>query len=205
MKVLVINGSPHEHGTTMAALDQMIGVFREEGVEVEYLQIGQEAIRGCTACGACRKLGKCMYDDSVNKASAILKEADGIVVGTPVYYASANGTVVSFLDRLFFSMPFDPTMKVACAIGVARRGGLTSTMDQLNKYFTKSSMPLATTNYWNGVHGHNYEEAQQDEEGLHGMRELARNMVFLMRSIALGKEKYGLPVKEKKPITNFIR
>ena len=204
MKVLVINGSPREGGNTDIALCELEKTFAEEGVETVRLNIGKEAIRGCISCGACAKLGKCAMDDIVNRAADILRECDGMVVGSPVYFASANGTVVSFLDRLFYSAPYDKTMKVGASVAVARRGGTSATFDELNKYFTISGMPVASSQYWNSVHGCRRGEAAQDAEGLQTMRTLARNMTFLMKSIALGREKYGLPEKEPHVSTNFI-
>ena len=205
MKVLMINGSPHARGTTWTALHEMEKIFLAEGVEVEMLQVGHLPIRGCTACRKCRELGKCVFDDLVNEAAEKLAECDGLVVGSPVYYASANSTLTAFLDRLFFSCPHDLTMKVGASVAAARRGGLTATFDQLNKYFTISGMPVASGQYWNGIHGNNREEAEQDGEGMQMMRTLARNMAFLMKSIQLGKEAYGLPEKEPRVGTNFIR
>lgn len=205
MKVLMINGSPHAKGNTSIALGEMEKIFAEEGIETEILNIGNKDIRGCIACNSCKKTGKCVFDDAVNEAAEKLKEADGLVVGTPVYVGSANGTTVTFLDRLFYSTAFDKTMKVGAAVACARRGGLTATFDELNKYFTVSGMPVASSQYWNGVHGTVPGEAIQDEEGLQIMRTLARNMSFLMKSIALGKEKYGLPEKEQRIVTSFVR
>ena len=205
MKVLLINGSPRVGGNTGIALDEMVKVFSAEGIETDVMQIGNKAIRGCMACGACAKAGKCVFDDEVNIAAEKLKEADGLVVASPVYYASANGTLVSFLDRLFQSAKFDKTMKVGASVAVARRGGCSATFDELNKYFTICGMPVASSQYWNSVHGRIKGEASQDTEGLQTMRTLARNMAFLMKSIALGKEKYGLPFKEDWLPTHFIR
>ena len=205
MKVLIVNGSPHSNGNTAIAIEEMKKVFSDEGVEVEVLHIGNKAIRGCVGCGSCYKTGKCAFDDEVNKAADILRECDGLVLASPVYYASANGTLVSFLDRLFYSSHFDKTMKVGASIVVARRGGISATFDELNKYFTISGMPVASSQYWNGVHGCAQGEANDDAEGLQTMRTLARNMTFLMKSIALGKEKFGLPEKEERVSTNFIR
>ena len=205
MKVLLINGSPRVGGNTGIALDEMVKVFSSEGIETDVMQIGNKAIRGCMACGACAKAGKCVFDDEVNIAAEKLKEADGLVVASPVYYASANGTLISFLDRLFQSAKFDKTMKVGASVAVARRGGCSATFDELNKYFTICGMPVASSQYWNSVHGRIKGEASQDIEGLQTMRTLARNMAFLMKSIALGKEKYGLPSKEDWLPTHFIR
>ena len=205
MKVLFINGSPRMGGNTSIAIDEMVKIFKEEGIETEILNIGNKAIRGCIACYSCAKTGKCAFDDGVNEAAEKFKDADGLVLATPVYYASANGTLVSFLDRLFCSSSFDKTMKVGASIAVARRGGCSATFDELNKYFTISGMPVASSQYWNSVHGRQKGEATQDLEGLQTMRTLARNMTFLMKSIALGKEKFGLPEKEKATPTHFIR
>ena len=205
MKVLMINGSPHKDGNTALALKEMEEIFKSVDVEVEVLQVGSNAIRGCAGCYACTKLGKCAFDDIVNEAAEKFKECDGLVVASPVYYAAPNGTLVSFLDRLFYSSHFDKTMKVGASIAVARRGGCSATFDALNKYFAISGMAIATSQYWNSVHGRNPGEAKGDEEGLQTMRTLARNMVFLMKSIALGKEQFGLPEKETKISTNFIR
>ena len=205
MKVLLINGSPHSEGNTALALREMERVFEAEGVKTEVLHIGNGAIRGCTACGGCAKTGRCVFEDAVNQAAPKLEASDGLVVATPVYFGSANGTVVAFLDRLFYSTHFDKTMKVGVSVVVARRGGLTATFDELNKYFTISGMPVASSQYWNGVHGRAPGEAAQDAEGLQTLRTLARNMTFLMKSIALGKEAYGLPEKEAPARTNFIR
>ena len=205
MKVLMINGSPREGGNTAAALAEMAGTLREEGIEVETVQVGKEAVRGCVACNGCGTLGKCVYDDMVNELAAKFSEADGLVLGSPVYYASANATLSALLDRLFMSSKFDKTMKVGAAVAVARRGGITATFDQLNKYFFISGMPVASGQYWNGVHGRVPGEAVQDLEGMQQMRTLARNMAFLMKSIALGKEAYGLPEREPGIHTNMIR
>ena len=205
MKVLLINGSPREHGNTYTALHEMVKIFEGENIETEIVHIGEKAIRGCVACQNCRKNGKCIYDDEVNELASKFEECDGLVVGSPVYYASANATLVAFLTRLFYSTPLDKTMKVGVAVVAARRGGLSSTFDELNKFFTIAGMPVASGQYWNSIHGRDIGEAEQDAEGLQGMRTLARNMTFLMKSIALGKEKYGLPEKEAPQRTNFIR
>lgn len=205
MKVLLINGSPHAKGSTYTALHEMEKVFAENGIETEIFHVGNQDIRGCIACRSCRKNGKCVFDDAVNEAAAKFEACDGLVVGSPVYYASANGTLIAFLDRLFYSTGFDKTMKVGAGVASARRGGITSTFDELNKYFTITGMPVASGQYWNGIHGNDAGEAVQDEEGMQMIRTLARNMAFLMKSIALGKEKYGLPEKEPVKRTNFIR
>lgn len=205
MKVLMINGSPHKEGNTYIALHEMEKIFSKEGIETEILHIGNREIRGCVACRSCLKNGKCVFEDVVNETAAKFEECDGLVVGSPVYYASANATLVAFLTRLFFSTAFDKTMKVGAAVVAARRGGLSSTFDELNKFFTISGMPVASGQYWNSIHGREIGEAAQDAEGLQGMRTLAANMTFLMKSIALGKEAYGLPEKEAFQRTNFIR
>ena len=205
MKVLMINGSPHAKGNTYVALAEMEKIFLGEGIEVEIVHVGHKAIRGCVACYSCAKTGKCAFDDEVNEIAKKFEEADGLVIGSPVYYASANATLAALLDRLFYSTHFNKTMKVGAAVAAARRGGLTATFDQLNKYFTICGMPVASGQYWNGIHGRMGDEALGDEEGLQTMRTLAKNMAFLMKSIALGKEKYGLPEKEKTIRTNFIR
>ena len=204
MKVLMINGSPRPNGNTSVALREMETVFATEGIETEIIQIGNKPIRGCIACGKCAEQGRCVFDDAVNEIAPKFEACDGLVVGSPVYYASANATLVAFLTRLFFSTPFDKTMKVGAAVAVARRGGLSATFDELNKFFTISGMPVASSQYWNSVHGREPGQAAQDAEGLQTMRTLARNMTFLMRSIELGKEKYGLPEREKFQRTNFI-
>lgn len=205
MEVLLINGSPHAKGSTYTALQEMEQVFRQEGIGTEILHVGNQAVRGCVACGSCAKQGKCVFDDMVNEAAPKFEACDGLVVGSPVYYASANATLIAFLDRLFYSTHFDKTMKVGAGVVSARRGGLSSTFDELNKYFTICGMPVASGQYWNSIHGNNADEACQDAEGLQIMRTLAHNMSFLMKSIALGKEKYGLPEKEAFQRTNFIR
>lgn len=205
VKVLIINGSPRVGGNTSIALNEMVKVFEAEGVEAEVVQIGNKDIRGCIACASCKKNGKCVFDDVVNELAPKFEEADGLVVASPVYFASANATLIACLDRLFYSTGFDKTMKVGASVVVARRGGLSATFDELNKYFTISGMPVASSQYWNSVHGREKGQAEQDAEGLQTMRTLARNMTFLMKSIALGKEKYGLPEKEEWQPTHFIR
>lgn len=205
MKVLMINGSPHANGNTAAALHEMETIFQEQGIETEIVQVGNQAIRGCVACGGCAKTGKCVFADAVNETAPKFEECDGLVVASPVYYASANATLVAFLDRLFYSTRFDKTMKVGASVVAARRGGLSATFDELNKYFTIAGMPVASSQYWNSIHGRTPGEALEDAEGLQTMRTLARNMAFLMKSIALGKKEYGLPEKETGIHTNFIR
>lgn len=205
MKVLMLNGSPRVNGNTLIALKEMEAVFHAEGIETEIIQVGNKNIRGCLACNKCAELGHCVIKDEVNEIAEKFAASDGLVVGTPVYYSSANATLVALLHRMFYSAHFDTTMKVGTAIAAARRGGLTSTFDELNKFFAIAGMPIATGQYWNGIHGRAAGEAAQDPEGLQMMRTLARNMSFLMKAIADAKEKYGLPEKEASVMTNFIR
>ena len=205
MKVLMINGSPRRNGNTAIALGEMEKVFHEEGIETEVVQVGNKDIRGCVACLSCKQKGKCVFDDLVNETAPKFQAADGLVIASPVYYASANGTLISFIDRLFYSTPFDKTMKVGTAVAVARRGGNSATYDELNKYFAISGMPIATGQYWNAVYGAAPGESAQDAEGMQTMRTLARNMAFLMKAIALAKEQYGVPEREPFQRTNFIR
>ena len=205
MKVIIINGSPRHDGNTSLAVNEIVKIFNEQEIETEVCQIGGKNIRGCIACNKCAEIGKCVFSDEVNEIAEKFEKADGLIVASPVYYASANGTIISFLDRLFYSTSFDKTMKVGASVAVARRGGCSSTFDELNKYFTICGMPVASSQYWNSVHGRNKGEAEQDAEGLQTMRVLARNMAFLMKSIALGREKYGLPEKEPWQGTHFIR
>lgn len=205
MKVLLINGSPRVGGNTSIALGEMEKIFQQEGIQVETVQVGNKAIRGCVACLSCVEKGKCVFDDLVNETAPKFAEADGLVIASPVYYASANGTLISFIDRLFYSTPFDKTMKVGAAVAVARRGGVSATYDELNKYFAISGMPIAAGQYWNAVYGAAKGEAREDAEGMQTMRTLARNMAFLMKAIALGKERYGVPEREPFQRTNFIR
>lgn len=205
MKVLAINGSPRVDGNTNLALNEMKKIFDAEGIDFEIVQLGTKDVHGCIACNQCRRTGKCVFDDIVNELAPRFEAADGLVVASPVYYASANATLIACLDRLFYSTRFDKTMKVGASVVCARRGGCSSTFDELNKYFTISSMPIASSQYWNSVHGGAPGDAAQDAEGLQTMRTLARNMTFLMKSIALGKEAYGLPEREPMQRTNFIR
>ena len=205
MKVLILNGSPRKGGNTSIALDEMVKIFEADGIEAEVVQVGNKAVRGCIACGTCAEKGKCVFDDVVNELAPKFEAADGLVIASPVYYGSANATLIACLDRLFYSTSFDKTMKVGASVVVARRGGLSATFDELNKYFLISSMPLAASQYWNSVHGREPGQAAQDAEGLQTMRVLARNMAFLMKGIALAKEKYGMPEKEAWQPTHFIR
>lgn len=205
MKVLMINGSPRSDGNTAAALSEMEKIFVQEGVVTEVVHVGNKDIRGCIGCRKCSSAGKCVFDDLVNETAPKFEVCDGLVVGSPVYYASANATLVAFLTRLFYSTNFDKTMKVGAAVAAARRGGLSATFDELNKFFAISGMPIASSQYWNSIHGAAAGEAAQDAEGLQTMRTLARNMVFLMRGVALAKKEYGLPEKEIPQRTNFVR
>ena len=205
MKVLLINGSPRRNGCTFTALSEVEKTLHREGIETELVQLGAKAVQGCIACGRCKTLGRCVFDDLVNETAPQLEAADGLVVGSPVYYASANGSLIAFLDRLFYSTPFDKTMKAGAAVLSCRRGGASASFDELNKYFTISGMPVVSSQYWNSVHGNTPEEVGQDLEGLQIMRTLGRNMAFLVKSIALGREKLGLPEKEPRVSTNFIR
>ena len=202
-KVLLINGSPHEHGCTAAALDEMASVFQKEGIETEILQIGTKNIRGCMACRSCWKTGKCVFDDIVNETAEKFEAADGLVVGSPVYYSSPNGSLISFLDRLFYSTRFSKHMKVGAAVVSCRRGGNTASFDVLNKYFTISGMPVAPSTYWNMVHGFSAEDVEKDHEGLQTMRNLARNMAFMIRAFADARDRYGYPEVETGAYTSF--
>ena len=205
MKVLIINGSPRTGGNTALAMAEMEKIFIQEGIDVESVQLGTREIRGCIGCGGCYRSGKCVFDDLVNELAAKFEAADGLVIASPVYYASANGSLIALLDRLFYSTHFSKAMKVGASVAVARRGGCSATFDQLNKYFTISGMPVASSQYWNSVHGARPGEAAEDGEGLQTVRTLARNMAFLMKSIALGRERYGIPQREPGIHTNFIR
>lgn len=205
-KVLILNGSPKANGNTAIALQEVEKALQSQGIETETIHVGHLAIRGCIGCGRCRELGKCVFDDAVNKVAPLFEQADGLLLGTPVYYASPAGTLVSFLDRLFFSTPFSKSMKVGAAVCVARRGGLTATYDMLHKYFGISNMPIATSRYWNQVHGQTPGQVAEDAEGMQCMRQLGLNMAFLIKSVALGKERFGLPtLDEELAWTNFVR
>ena len=202
-KVILLNGSPHSNGCTAAALAEMIKVFQEEGIETELVHVGNRDIRGCISCGRCSKTGKCVFDDLVNQVAPEFEKADGLVVGSPVYYGSPNGTILSFMDRLFYSTSFSKHMKVGAAVVSCRRGGNTASFDVLNKYFTISSMPVVSSTYWNQVHGFKADDVRKDLEGLQTMRNLSRNMAFMIRAIADAKEKYGCPELEKGCFTSF--
>ena len=205
MKVLLINGSPNARGCTYTALSEVASTLEKEGVETEILHVGQKDIRGCIGCRKCKQTGKCVFDDIVNETAQKFEVADGIVIGSPVYFASANSTVISFITRLFYSTQFDKSMKVGAAVVSCRRGGASATFDEINKFFTISGMPVVSSQYWNSVHGNTAEEVRQDLEGMQVMRTLGRNMAFLVKSIALGRAQYGLPEKEPRVATNFIR
>ena len=205
MKVLLINGSPHLNGCTARALEEVKKTLESDGIQTETIHVGNKDIRGCIACMSCRKTGKCAFNDIVNEVAEKFKESDGLIVGTPVYFASANATVTALMDRLFYSSSFSKAWKVGAVVCSARRGGTTATFDQLNKYFTISGMPVVSGQYWNAVHGRKPEDVEQDEEGLQQMRTLAHNTAFLIKSIALGKEKFGYPEKEPQIMTNFIK
>lgn len=205
MNVLLINGSPHVSGCTATALGVVAQTLEAEGIETQIVHVGQKDIHGCIACGKCAELGRCVFNDAVNEVAPLLEQADGLVIGSPVYYAGVTGTMSSFLDRLFFSTPFNKRMKVGAAVVSARRAGTTATFDQLNKYFTISEMPIASSRYWNMVHGHSREDVLKDEEGIQCMRILGRNMAFLIRAIAAERQRNGLPRQEETVYTNFIR
>lgn len=204
MKALLINGSPHAKGCTYTALSELKHTLEAEGIETELIHVGNQDVRGCIACGQCRKLGKCVFDDVVNEVASKLAEADAFVIGAPVYYSSPAGGAISFMDRLFFStFNVDKTMKVGAAVVTCRRGGNTASFDVLNKYFSISGMPIASSQYWNMVYGSSAEEVLKDAEGLQTMRTLGRNMAFMIKSIQLGKQQFGLPEKEPTTFTNF--
>lgn len=205
MKVILINGSPNAKGCTFTALSEVAKILNEEGIDTEIIHVGNKDIRGCIGCRRCKETGKCVFNDMVNEVAEKFVECDGIVLGSPVYFASANGTLVSFVDRLFYSVNCDKTMKVGAAVVSARRGGCSSTFDELNKYFTISSMPVVSSQYWNSVHGYTPDDVRSDKEGMQTMRTLGKNMAFLIKSIQLGKDKYGLPEKEEHVFTHFIR
>ena len=202
-KILLLNGSAHVHGCTATALDEMIKVFEKEGMETKLIQVGAKDIRGCISCNKCSENGKCVFDDLVNEVAGLFEEADGLVVGSPVYYGSPNGNILSFMDRLFYSTPFSKHMKVGAAVVSCRRGGNTASFDVLNKYFTISGMPVASSTYWNQVYGFAAEDVKKDLEGLQTMRNLARNMSFMIKAISEAKEKYGLPEVEREYFTSF--
>ena len=202
-KVLLLNGSPHKKGCTVRALEEAAGALHEEGVETELIHIAQGAVSGCKACNYCNDHKGCVIDDLVNEVAAKFEAADGLIIGSPVYYASPNGAALAFMDRLFFSTGFPKHMKVGAAVVSARRGGTTATFDALNKYFTISGMPIVPSTYWNMVHGFTPEHVEKDLEGLQTMRNLGRNMAFLIKAIAAEKERSGLPAVETEAFTCF--
>jgi len=204
-RVILLNGSPHPHGCTATALEEMAAVFEQEGIETELIQVGSKAIRGCISCGYCEKNGKCVFDDDlVNEVAVKFEGADGLVVGSPVYYGSPNGTIISFMDRLFYSTSFSKHMKVGAAVVSCRRGGNSASFDVLNKYFTISAMPVASSTYWNQIHGFSAENAKKDLEGLQTMRNLARNMSVMIRALDQAKKMEGCPQMERAAFTNFM-
>ncbi len=206
MNVLLINGSPHANGCTATALGVVARTLEGEGIETTTVHVGHREIRGCIGCYRCAQLGRCVFDDVVGETAPLLERADGVVVGSPVHYAGAAGTLTAFLDRLFFSTHFSKRMKVGAAVVSARRAGTTAAFDQLNKYFTISEMPIVSSRYWNMVHGAVADDVLKDEEGMQTMRVLGRNMAFLIRAIAAERELHGLPVEEAERMhTNFIR
>lgn len=202
-KVLVLNGSPKANGCTATALDEVIRTLQAESIETELIHVGKQDIHGCIGCNSCGRTGKCVFDDLVNEVSPKFEQADGLVVGSPVYYGSPNGTLISFLDRLFYSAQFSTQMKVGASVVSCRRGGNTASFDVLNKYFTISGMPVVSSTYWNQVHGFSAADVKKDLEGLQTMRNLARNMAFLIRAIQAEKEKSGLPEEEHSFFTSF--
>ena len=203
LKVLILNGSPRVNGCTARALEEVSKTLNEEGIETETINVGNKDIRGCIACNSCSKTGKCVFNDIVNDIAVKFENADGIIIGSPVYYAGSNGTIISLLDRLFYSTHFDKTMKVGACVLSSRRAGSTSAIDEINKYFTICNMPIVSSSYWNEVHGFTASDVEKDKEGLQTMRNLGRNMAFMIKAIKLGKEKYGLPKIEKGEFTSF--
>ena len=203
MKVILLNGSAHVHGCTARALKEVADTLENEGISCEIINVGSKEVRGCISCNSCSKTGKCVFDDIVNEVAKKFEEADGIVVGTPVYYAGSNGTILSLLDRLFYSSHFDKTMKVGAAVISSRRAGSTSALDEIYKYYGITSMPIVTSTYWNEVHGFEECEVEKDIEGLQTMRNLGKNMAFMIKSIQLGKKEYGLPENEHGSFTSF--
>ena len=206
MKVLLINGSPHKEGCTFTALNEVAKTLEKNGIETEILYLGVKPIAGCIACGKCSQLGKCVFDDKVNEILTRCDEFDGVVIGSPVYYAGPSGQIRAFLDRLFYAGGRRFAGKPGAAVVSCRRGGATAAFDQLNKYFTISSMPIVSSQYWNQVHGAYAEQVLQDEEGMQTMRTLGNNMAWLLKCIQLGKEN-GITLPEREPPvwTNFVR
>ena len=207
MKVIIINGSPKANGNTATALHEAEDILQQNGIETEWIHVGHKQIHGCIACNNCWETGICAFNDIVNEISSKMREADGLLIGSPVYFASPNGTLISLLDRLFYSnLHTDWTMKVGASVSIARRGGATATMDVLNKYFLKTNMPVVPSQYWGIAHGTDPGEVTQDLEGMQTMRQLALNMAFLIKSIRLGMEQFGSPkIKEPLVETHYIR
>lgn len=203
MKVLILNGSPNENGCTARALREVEKVLLAEGLETEFVTVGNKKISGCVSCYGCRKGGGCVIQDDLNELYEKFRESDGLLVGSPVYFAGANGTLIAALDRLFFGCGFDRSLRVGAAVVSSRRAGSTTAFDEINRYFTISGMPVASSTYWNEVHGRSAADVDKDLEGLQTMRNLGHNMAFLIKSIALGKEKFGTPEKESGAFTSF--
>ena len=203
-KVLLVNGSSRQEGNTSVALAEVAAALEGHGIETETMWLGNKPVNDCIACGKCAETGRCVFDDAVNELAPLFEQADGLVVASPVYYASANATLIACLDRLFHSTRFDKRMKVGASVVCARRGGCSATFDELNKYFTISGMPVVSSQYWNSIYGREPGEAELDEEGRQTMRVLARNMTFLMQCIELGKRTFGLPETEPHLWTHFI-
>lgn len=204
MKILLINGSPRKDSNTELALNEVAKSLNGENIETEIITLGND-IKGCMACTACYKLGKCVIDDIVNEVAEKFKEADGIVIGSPTYYASTNGSVISFLDRLFYSASYDLSMKVGAAVCIARRAGTDTNFDVINKYFTISNMVVVGSQYWNNAFGRTQGEASKDEEGMQTMRRLGKNIAFVVKCLNDGKQKYKINFSEERKITNFIK
>ena len=202
-KILLLNGSPRKNGCTATALNEMVRIFQQEYIDTEIIQIGSKDIRGCISCNTCSKTGRCVFDDLVNEVASKFETADGLVVGSPVYYASPNGTLISFLDRLMYSTPYSKQLKVGAAVVSARRSGSSAALDVLDKYFTNRNMILAGSTNWNIVHGFTPEDVRKDLEGLQTIRNLARNMEFLVKAVSDAKEKYGVPSVELDAFTSF--
>ena len=203
MKVLLINGSPDRKGCISTALKEAAKILNEEGIETEEIVVGNKDVRGCIGCRSCAKTGKCVFNDIVNETAPKLAEADGMIVGTPVYYGNPNGTVLSFLQRLFFSCGLDLHMKVGASVVSCRRGGNSATFEAVNQFFGISGMPIASSTYWNMTHGFTPDDVRKDKEGLQTMRNLARNMAFMIKAIKDAENKYGLPEVENTVYTSF--
>lgn len=205
MKVLMINGSPDPKGCIHTAFNEAGKIFDENNVEHEELIIGMKDIRGCIGCRTCKKTHQCVFDDLVNETAPKLAEADGVIIGTPVYFGNPNGTVLSFVQRLFYSCGLDLHMKVGAAVVSCRRGGNSATFEAINQFFGISGMPVAPSSYWNDIHGYTEADVYEDKEGVQTIHNLAYNMVFMMKAIQDGKEKYGMPQRDYTEHTHFIR